>query len=358
MISTTMRTTLLAACTLAACKSDGHRTEAPAPPGSAAPAPGSAAPSSNAAPATSVALPGGEHGIGFDDLRFSAHLGRVIAPGGGTGQLALIDPTTHEATYIAGFGTASGTTGHEDGTTSADEGNAHLYAIDRTKQAVTVIDEKSHTILDTTALASSPDYVRYVDATHELWVTEPDADRIEVFVLEHTKPVHAGFIAVKGGPESLVIDGARAYTHLWDGATVVVDTKTRKLLATWPNGCKGSRGIALDTAHHHLFVGCAEGKAVTLDSESGKLLGSVDVGAGVDIIDFNPRLSHLYVPSGNTAALSIVGVAPSGALSLLGTMPAAPGTHCVAADDRDVAWVCDPGRGRLLAIADSFPATR
>lgn len=344
---------LLAACkTPAAHKQDAASATKPAAADTAATPP----PAADAAKQTSdaVALPGGDKGIGFDDLRFSRMLGKVVVPGGGTGNLVLIDPTSHALTSIGGFGTSGRANGHEDGTTSADEGGGYLYAIDRTKLAVDVIDTKQNKIVGTAKLASGPDYVRWVDATHELWVTEPDEDRIEVFSLTGTSPKHTAFIAIKGGPESLVIYGKRAFTHLWKGSTVVVDITARKITATWPNGCAGSRGIALDAKHNFLFVGCGEGKAVTLDADSGKQLGSVAVGAGVDIIDYNPALGHLYVPSGETATLSIIAVAAHGQLTLLGTAAAAPGTHCVTADDKNVAWVCDPQGGRLLAIRDTY----
>ena len=313
--------------------------------------------SGSAAGTHRVALPGGERGIGFDDLRFAAAIGKVVAPAGGTGTLALIDPRTDAVTAIAGFGTAAATGGHENGTTSADEGAGFLFAIDRTKLKVVVIAETSHAIVGRAALASSPDYVRWVEATRELWITEPDADRIEVFALEATTPRHAAFIAVAGGPESLVIAGTRAFTHLWRGKTVALDVTTRAITATWPNGCEDSRGIALDPRRGWLFTGCAEGKATVLDIQTGALLGSLDVGAGVDVIDYNPRLAHLYVPSAKTATLSIVGVGAGGTLALLGTAPTSRGAHCVTADATDHAWVCDIRGGALLAIADRYPAS-
>jgi hypothetical protein len=352
-----MRTVLVASLLLA-CKSHTSEpvTAPPAKLGDAAAAPPAA--DARAASTQPVALPGGDHGIGFDDLRFAPGFGRVVAPAGGTGNLALIDPATHAVTTIGGFGTATTTSGHENGTTSADEGGGYLYAIDRTQLRVVVIDEKQRSIVGSAPLASSPDYVRWVGATHELWVTQPDEDRIEIFSLAGTTPKHAAFVAVKGGPESLAIGATRAYTHLWDGSTVVLDLAARKQLASWPNGCKGSRGIALDAAHDRLFVGCAEGKAVALAASTGKQLGTLTVGAGVDVIDYNPRLAHLYVPSAKTATLSIVGVAGDGQLTLLGTAETSPGSHCVTADDRDTAWVCDVEHGRLLAIADPYPATK
>src|SRR5205823_6201582 len=134
-------------------------------------------------------------------------------------------------------------------------------------------------IVASAKLASSPDYVRWVETTSEVWVTQPDSDRIEIFSVPGgpaPKPAHVAFIAVKDGPESLVIDVTRkkAFTHLWKSASVVIDLRSRAVLSTWPNGCADSRGIALDARRGFLFAGCAEGKAVVLDIDhGGKQLG-------------------------------------------------------------------------------------
>src|SRR5690349_18526593 len=90
-------------------------------------------------PMRAVALPGGARGIGFDDLRFAPEIHRVVAPAGGTGKLDLVDPKSGEVTAIGGFSaTERGARGHEDGTTSADEGGGMLYAIDRTARRLDV----------------------------------------------------------------------------------------------------------------------------------------------------------------------------------------------------------------------------
>src|SRR5215471_4426118 len=82
---------------------------------------------------TPVPLPGAKGGIGFDDLTFAPRLRRVLAPAGRTGKLVLIDPATREAVGIDGFATAEEhARGHEQGTTSADEGGDFIFAIDRT----------------------------------------------------------------------------------------------------------------------------------------------------------------------------------------------------------------------------------
>ncbi len=316
-----------------------------------------------AAPPVEISLPGGEAGIGFDDLGYSPSLGKVLAPAGRTGSLDLIDPSSKKVTVIGGFqaqGKFGG--GRGEGTTSVDEGDGYLFATDRSSETVNVVDPRLGKIVTSSKLAAGPDYVRYVAPTRELWVTEPDSDRIEIFRLEGQppRPVHSAFLEVPGGPESLVVDSARgrAYTNLWKDRTLAIDVKSRSIVERWSNGCSGSRGISLDRKRDFVFAACAEGKAVVLDAgHGGKVLGSATSGSGVDIIDYDPKLGHLYFPGAGSETLAILGVSSEGRLSVLGTQPTAASAHCVVSDQHGNAYVCEPKRGRLLVIRDSYPAS-
>jgi DNA-binding beta-propeller fold protein YncE len=313
---------------------------------------------------TKLDLPGGTGGIGFDDLRFSPDLHRVLAPAGRTGKLDLIDPKTQAIESVDGFSQPGDTKfggGHGEGTTSVDAGGGLLFASDRGKTQVAIIDPATKKVLSWTKLAGGPDYVRWVAKTNEVWVTEPGKKQIEFFTLKNKKLSRKGAIAVKGGPESLVIDATRgrAYTHTWQDATVVIDLAKHKELARWKNGCTDSRGIALDEAAGLLFVGCEEGKATALDvTHEGKQVGSATTGKGVDIIAYDAKLAHLYVPGGDSATLTILGVGKDGALSSLGSVAVAEDSHCVAVDDAAHAYVCDPKSGALLVVTDPFQASR
>ena len=307
---------------------------------------------------TKLALPDGEGGIGFDDLRFSADLHRVLAPAGRTGKLDLVDPKTQAIESVGGFSSDKKFGGgHGEGTTSVDEGAGVLFATDRGRTQVAMIDPKTKKITSTTKLAGNPDYVRWMGK--EVWVTEPGKKQIEYFKLEKSKLVRKGAITVAGGPESLVVDATRgrAYTHTWDDETVVLDLSKHAEIARWKNGCKASRGIALDEKRGFLFVGCDEGKATALDvAHDGKLLGTAETGNGVDIIAYEPKVSHLYVPGGDAATLTIIGVGGTGKLTALGKVAVAADSHCVTVDDVGHAYVCDPGHGALLVVTDPFPA--
>jgi hypothetical protein len=312
---------------------------------------------------TPVRLSSGSNGIGFDDLVFARGMRKVLAPAAATGNLDLIDPDTRAVVAIGGFSSSTGAYkgGHGEGTTSADEGRGLLFATDRTTGLLHVLDPMAKAIIASTKLGDGPDYVRWVDAASELWVTEPDAKVIEVFTLPpgpKPVPVHVMNIRVDGGPESLVIDSGRtrAYTHLWSGSTAAIDVASHQVVATWSNGCRRSRGIALDSQRGFLFAACAEGTLVVLDVDhKGKQLGSASSGSGVDVIAYSPSLAHVYFPGAGSATMAIVGVATSGQPTVLGTVPTASGAHCVTADDRGNAWVCDPEHGQLLVFKDAYP---
>jgi DNA-binding beta-propeller fold protein YncE len=310
-----------------------------------------------------VALPSGSPGIGFDDLRYSSSLGRVLAPGGRSGNLALIDPDSLEVSVVSGFSATNDYSGgHGDGATSVDEGRGFLFVTDRTSRKVFVVDAAARKIVGSAALGAGPDYVRYVAATDELWITEPSADRIEVFALPKTgpmTPVSTATIPVQNGPESLVIDGTkgRAYTHRWQASSVVIDVRTRSPIFEWKNGCASSRGLAVDEARGFFFSGCLEGTVSVLDTRDGRILSSIAKGSGFDVVGYNPKLGHLYLAGTSCACLVVLGVSSAGQLKFLGRFHATGSAHCATADDRGHAWVCDPDGGRVLRVNDPYPAS-
>ena len=304
----------------------------------------------------SLAIPGGHAGVDLDDMVFVPELDRIVVPAGQTGSLLLIDPANLATSEIGGVtaAAADGQMPHGAATSSVNYGDGYLFASNHAPTQVVVIDALSGKVVNRTPLASGPDYVRYLSSSSEVWVTEPRAKQIQVF--RFSKKPELGLtavatIAVPGGPESLVFDLARhrAYANLWGSTTVAIDTRSHALVAHWTNSCTGSRGLALDETHAHLFVGCTEGKVVTLDvAHDGKQVASAPAGKGIDIISYSPALHRLYVPAGTSANLTVFDVAAAGTLTSLSTWPAAAHSHCVADDDHGNAFVCDPRDGNVL----------
>ncbi len=307
---------------------------------------------------TLLKIPGGEHGLGFDDLGYAPALGRVLVPAAQSGALVLVDPANDALKVLPHI--APGTTGpdHDDaGTTSADYGEGLLFASDHANMAVVAVDPQTGAVVARAQLAGGPDYVRYVAPLQQVWVSEPHLKQIERFAVTagaHPALARVGAVSVPGGPESLVIDVARgqAYSNEWKDHTVAISLEHPQVTAHWANSCEGSRGLALDAAGHTLFVGCKEGKVVALDLDhAGKIEASAKVGAGVDIIAWNPALHHVYAPGAISATMSVLDFS-GGALKTVATVPTAAHAHCVATDGKSVAYVCDPGAGALIVYRD------
>ena len=313
-------------------------------------------------PATQVLqLPGGEAGIGFDDLQYAPLLKKILVPGGRSGRLFLISTSSRQISFIGGFTSkATYAGGHGDGTTSACEREGLIYATDRGSRSVKIVDPSAGKIIGSVRLSNSPDYVRCRPDVPEIWVTEPSKELIEILALsaDGRSAKIAGSIMIQGGPESLTLDPqrGRAYTHTWKGTTCVVNLKARAVIGSWSNGCEGSRGGALDGEQGLLFIGCGEGKAVVIDVTTGKVVSSLKAGSDVDSVAFAAEMNHLYVPGAGSADLSILGVSGGGQLSLLDQMKTGPGAHTAAFDPEGHAvYIGLPEHGQVLILEDTFP---
>jgi hypothetical protein len=332
--------------------------------------------SSGAGPVvTPVDLPNNKPGIGFDDMRYSPELKKMMIPAGRTGQIDLIDPQTLDITSIDGF-TASMTFTlgkHRNGSTSADYGAGKIFAIDNESKTVKAVDPVAKMVTASAMLAAAPDYIRWVEATHELWVTMPQnpgvsvtMPEIEVLTVPDTgAPMHSMNISFPAtGPEALFIDNKRmrAYTNNgFGGNTYAVDLMTHKTVETWKNGCTAlTVDLEFDDARGFLMVACAAGRLAVLDvANGGKQLGEISmVGMGVDVCAYNPTLHHMYLAGQDSKDLSIIGVSAAGVPALLGTVQTVAGAQMVATDEYGNAWVGDPGNGRVLKVRDTYPATQ
>ncbi len=57
-------------------------------------------------------------------------------------------------------------------------------------------------------------------------------------------------------------------------------------------------GVAMDEAHHRLFVACRDGNLVVMDSDTGKVLQTLPISTGVDDLVYDPPSQRIYVACG------------------------------------------------------------
>src|SRR5438552_1649023 len=148
-------------------------------------------------------------------------------------------------------------------------------------------------------------------ANPDATVYEPN--RRELYVFNHTgnsctviDPKSASVITtiqLGGSPEFAAVDKAagRIYCNIEDKSEVAVtDTSTHEVIARWPLAPgEEPSGIALDAGHHRLFAGCHNKMMVMLDTETGKVVGSVPIGSGVDGCAFDDAAQLAFASCGD-----------------------------------------------------------
>jgi hypothetical protein len=296
-----------------------------------------------------VELPGASGEIDFDDIVYSPRLHRVLVPARDSG-LYLVDPDNATATRVPAAGSAA----------SADEGRGLLFVADRSAGTITVINPAGGTAVGSAPTAATPDYLRYVDTTGELWISEPDAERIEIFtVLGGPAPVPraAASIPVPGGPEGLTISPQRrmAYTHAADDL-LAIDLVQRTVTARWATGCDGTHGFPrIDDRLGVALASCAtDGAVALLDLGDGRQLGRYQVGGGEALPAHADRTGHFYVRSDPGTRIATLQPARTG-LTMLGEVTVPEVGHCLTADDLGHYWTCDADHARILRFDDPPP---
>jgi DNA-binding beta-propeller fold protein YncE len=105
-----------------------------------------------------------------------------------------------------------------------------------------------------------------------------------------------------GGPEFAATDGkGKIFVNLEDkSALVKFDSKTLKVENTWPLApCESPSGLAIDPDHEILVVGCHNKLMAFVDGNSGKVIGTVPIGQGVDANRFDPATGYAFASCGD-----------------------------------------------------------
>jgi YVTN family beta-propeller protein len=110
-------------------------------------------------------------------------------------------------------------------------------------------------------------------------------------------------IELGGKPEFCTADpkAGRVYNNLEDKSEVLaIDTKKHEVVNRWPIAPgEEPSGMAIDLAHHRLFLGCGNEKMVMVDNENGKVVAEVPIGRGVDANAFDPGTQLAFASCGD-----------------------------------------------------------
>jgi YVTN family beta-propeller protein len=164
-----------------------------------------------------------------------------------------------------------------------------------------VVDLKTLKTISKIDTGANPDAMVYEPNRRELYVFNHTGNSCTVIDPKSASVITT--IQLGGSPEFAAVDKAagRIYCNIEDKSEVaVIDTSTHEVIARWPLAPgEEPSGIALDAGHHRLFAGCHNKMMVMLDTESGKVVGSVPIGSGVDGCAFDDATQLAFASCGD-----------------------------------------------------------
>lgn len=165
---------------------------------------------------------------------------------------------------------------------------------------VGVFDLASNKLLQKIPGGVGPDAIIYDDAAHMVYVAN-HTGKTGTLIDPATQKVTAT-IQLGGEPEYPQADPATGiiYQNLEDTSElVVIDPARQAVVKRYKlDPGEGPTGLALDAANHRLFSTCGNKKLIVLDTETGAVVASLPIGAGVDGAGYDPVLHHVYSANG------------------------------------------------------------
>jgi YVTN family beta-propeller protein len=198
---------------------------------------------------------------------------------------------------------------------------------------VSVVDLKTLKTTSKLDSGANPDAIVYDSKRGEVYVFNHSGNSATVIDAKAAKVVAT--IPLGGSPEFAAVDGGggRVYINIEDKSEVeVIDTAKHEVTAHWPLAPgEEPSGIALDATHHRLFATCHNKMMEMVDTESGKVVGSVPIGAGVDGAAFDDAKQLAFASCGDGTTTIAKEEAPD-KLTVVQTLKTEPRARTMALD--------------------------
>ena len=164
----------------------------------------------------------------------------------------------------------------------------------------TMFDVTSLKVLGNTKTDKDSDAIIYDPFSKRVFTFNGDANTASALDAASGKLV--GTFPLGGGPEFGASDGkGKIFVNLEDKSSLVkFDAKTLKIENTWPLApCESPSGLAIDAANEILVVGCHNKLMAFVDGNTGKVLGTVPIGQGVDANRYDPGTGFAFASCGD-----------------------------------------------------------
>lgn len=190
-------------------------------------------------------------------------------------------------------------------------GIQRLFITDGGRGQVRIYNQQTEKLVKVIPLKLDSDSIAYDPGSKELFVVNGGGEAHQTFsmvsVINTSTEEKIDDIRIDGDTlEAMAIDPTSNRLYVSNPAknmVVIVNRMTHKIEASWPVTLGHENvAMALDAAHHRLFVACRSGELVVFDTQTGKEIKSMPIGKGVDDASFNPETGRIYAQCGNPGA--------------------------------------------------------
>jgi DNA-binding beta-propeller fold protein YncE len=198
-----------------------------------------------------------------------------------------------------------------------------------------IVELKSLKTVSKVDTGENPDAILYEPGQKEVYTFNGRGKSATVFDAKSGKVIAT--IPLEGKPEFAVADPevGRVYCNIEDKNDVVaIDTKSNQVVNTWPIAPgEEASGMAIDVAHHRLFLGCGNKLMVMMNSTAGNVVTSVPIGQGVDATAFDPG-TQLAFSSCGEGTVTIAHEDSPEKLTIVQTLKTERGARTMALDPK------------------------
>jgi DNA-binding beta-propeller fold protein YncE len=161
-------------------------------------------------------------------------------------------------------------------------------------------------LIDSIQLELGPNRVAYDSHAEILYVgyggKDAGKDYGEVALIDAKRDTKIRDIQVAAHPAELLLDKSGQTLFVLvpiSNEIQVVDTKTGRIISTWPVTSQRPGDAALDDANHRLFIGThTPPEMIAMDSRTGKEVAALPTVEGMDGVYFDARRQRAYVSGG------------------------------------------------------------
>jgi len=171
----------------------------------------------------------------------------------------------------------------------------HGFATSGNDKSVVMFNLKTFKTLGRIPAAEDADAIVYDNASNRVFTFNGDAHSSTV--IDPRAGTLITNIPLGGKPEYGASAGdGKVYANLTDTSEVVeIDAKKATVIRRWSTApCTQPVAMAIDSAHHRLFSGCRSGLMAVSDYQTGKVVATLPIGAGVDGAGFDAASGNAF----------------------------------------------------------------